>query len=407
MMQNVRGMRDVFGAELEILTTIEQTFAQVCKRFLYAEFRTPMLEHSELFERGVGSSTDIVGKEMYSFQDRGGEHLTLRPEMTAPIVRAAIQHSLLHHKPTTKLWYNAALFRYERPQKGRYRQFQQLGAECLGSPHPEADCEVIALAVTALRLLDIPYILQINTLGTQASRQAYTETLATHLAAFELSEDSQKRLHKNPLRILDSKHPADQPAISSAPQLAQYLDDESQAHFSAVCGLLTAVDIPFVVQPRLVRGLDYYNHTVFEFTTNALGSQDALGGGGRYDPLFHMIGGQATPAVGFSFGADRLLLMKQQGAEGAAAMPLQIAVIAEPEYRMQALILCQQLRSGGASVHIDLQRKSVKAQQKDIQKTAPECVVTVGQTIEVHHNNVSRTVSVAELLGFCKEQRWM
>ena len=386
MMKAVRGMRDVFGEEMATLHRVEQIFRTVSAAFGYHEFRTPMLEHTELFARGVGEGSDIVGKEMYTFLDRGGDSVTMRPEMTAPIVRAAIEHNILRHQPTSRLWYYGPLFRYERPQKGRYRQFHQFGAELLGSPHPEADAEIIMLAYETLRAVGAKLIegvaLEINTLGTASTREAYREALVQHFTAHRsaLSEDSQRRLDTNPLRILDSKHPDDQSLIADAPALRTYLDVAAHMHFDTVRLLLDAAGIPYTVNDRLVRGLDYYSHTVFEITTTQLGSQNAVCGGGRYDPLFEMVGGTPAPAVGFSIGVERLVLLLEQ-MEGGLQPPsrAQVAVIAlADEARLPAQLVALRLRRDGVSVITDVQRRSAKAQLNAAVKEQAQYAILLG-----------------------------
>lgn len=386
MMKAVRGMRDVFGEEMATWHRVEQIFRTVSAAFGYHEFRTPMLEHTELFARGVGEGSDIVGKEMYTFLDRGGDSVTMRPEMTAPIVRAAIEHNILRHQPTSRLWYYGPLFRYERPQKGRYRQFHQFGAELLGSPHPEADAEIIMLAYETLRAVGAKLIegvaLEINTLGTASTREAYREALVQHFVAHRstLSEDSQRRLDTNPLRILDSKHPDDQSLIADAPALRTYLDEAAHMHFDTVRLLLDAAGIPYTVNDRLVRGLDYYSHTVFEITTTQLGSQNAVCGGGRYDPLFEMVGGTPAPAVGFSIGVERLVLLLEQ-MEGGLQPPsrVQVAVIAlAEEARLPAQLVALRLRRDGVSVITDVQRRSAKAQLNAAVKEQAQYAILLG-----------------------------
>lgn len=386
MMKAVRGMRDVFGEEMATWHRVEHIFRTVSAAFGYHEFRTPMLEHTELFARGVGEGSDIVGKEMYTFLDRGGDSVTMRPEMTAPIVRAAIEHNILRHQPTSRLWYYGPLFRYERPQKGRYRQFHQFGAELLGSPHPEADAEIIMLAYETLRAVGAKLIegvaLEINTLGTASTREAYRGALVQHFTAHRsaLSEDSQRRLDTNPLRILDSKHPDDQSLIADAPALRTYLDEAAHMHFDTVRLLLDAAGIPYTVNDRLVRGLDYYSHTVFEITTTQLGSQNAVCGGGRYDPLFEMVGGTPAPAVGFSIGVERLVLLLEQ-MEGGLQPPsrAQVAVIAlADEARLPAQLVALRLRRDGVSVITDVQRRSAKAQLNAAVKEQAQYAILLG-----------------------------
>ncbi len=379
----VRGMRDLFGNELAAWQHAEAVIRSVVATFGYEEFRTPLVEHVELFQRGVGQNTDIVGKEMYVFTDRGGDELTLRPEMTAPIVRAAIEHNLVRHKPTTRLWYMGPLFRYERPQKGRYRQFHQFGAELLGSAHPEADAEIITIAAEVLRVLNVPSVtLEINTLGSQASRAAYRD----HLVAFlrehehELSEDSQRRLVTNPLRILDSKAESDKAILAKAPLLVEHLDQDSRHHFEAVLAILDSAGITYTCNNLLVRGLDYYSHTVFEFTSGMLGAQNTVCGGGRYDPLFAMLGGGDVPAVGFSFGMERLMLLLEQKEGGFAPPPAADAYVCAltEAARLPAQLIALRLRRAGLVVLTDVLRRTAKAQFKDADRARARFAVIVG-----------------------------
>ncbi|MCO6465754.1 MAG: histidine--tRNA ligase [Bradyrhizobiaceae bacterium] len=411
MHQVVRGMRDLFGSELSTWQRVERCLIEVATQFGYEEFRTPIVEHAELFNRGVGENTDIVGKEMYVFTDRGGDVLTLRPEMTAPIVRAAIEHNLVRHKPTTRLWYLGPLFRYERPQKGRYRQFFQFGAELLGSPHPEADAEVIMLGADALQRSGASGItLEINTLGSPASRASYRQRLVEYLQdnLQQLSADSQRRLTTNPLRVLDSKDAGDKTVIAGAPVLTDHLDTESQDHFGAVLALLDSAGIAYTRNALLVRGLDYYSHTVFEFTTSHLGAQNTVCGGGRYDPLFSMLGGSDIPAVGFSIGVDRLLLLIEQMEGGFAPVPsCDVYVCAMTDAaRLPAQLVALRLRRAGIAAMTDLQRKSGKAQLKDADRTMATWAILLGQD-ELDENTVmlknlrtqeQRAVSLEHLL---------
>ena len=384
MIKVVRGMRDLHGAEMRRWHSVEQIFRTVPERFGYTEFRTPILEHTELFLRGVGEGTDIVGKEMYTFDDRGGDSITLRPEMTAPIVRAAIEHNLLRHQPTTRIWYLGPLFRYERPQKGRYRQFHQFGAELLGSANPEADAEIITLASEVLRETGVKGItLEINSLGVGEARNNYREALVQHLEAHkdQLSEESVRRMSTNPLRVLDSKDDGDKEVVKTAPILSEFLDEESKAHFEAVKVLLDVAGIEYRVNDHLVRGLDYYSHTVFEFITNDLGSQNAVCGGGRYDPLFAMLGGGDVPAVGFSFGVERiLLLLEQQETEKAhSETDVYVCVIGDTA-RVPAQMLALRLRRQGHRVLTDVQRRSMKAQMKEASKAGARWALTIGDS---------------------------
>lgn len=400
--QAVRGTKDISGEEMRKWHRAEQVFRDVTAAFNYQEYRTPMFEHTELFKRGVGQDTDIVGKEMYTFEDRGGDSLTLRPEMTAPIVRACIEHSLLHHNPIQRLWYAGPQFRYDRPQKGRYRQFHQFGAECIGSPHPEADAEIILLAYEALRRYGASaFTLEINSLGTAEVRSEYRAALIAFLEEHfqELSEDSQKRMHANPLRVLDSKDERDKAVVQHAPLLRDHLDEASRAHMQAVLALLDVVGVPYTLNPYLVRGLDYYNHTVFEFTTNALGTQNAIGGGGRYDPLFSMLGGGDHPAVGFSIGIERMILLHdaqnvdEQGADEPRGVYL--SAIGE-EARLPVQMIALRLRRKGIHVVTDLLRRSVKAQMKDANRENVAYTIMIGESELANQTAVVKNMITGE-----------
>lgn len=409
MITVLRGMRDIHGAEMALWHRVEDVMRRLSHAFGYEEFRTPIVEHTELFKRGVGEETDIVGKEMYTFEDRGGDSITLRPEMTAPIVRAAIEHNLVRHQPTTRLWYMGPLFRYERPQKGRYRQFHQFGAECLGSPHPEADIEIMLLAAETLRELGVPNVkLEINTLGTPSARAAYRQSLVEYLTANQskLSADSQRRLQTNPLRVLDSKDPEDRVVIANAPLLIDHLDEESRVHFDTVRLLLDTSGVPYEVNPLLVRGLDYYSHTVFEFTSTDLGSQNTVCGGGRYDPLFAMLGGGDVPAVGFSIGMERLIILLEQAQGAANPVPPDIYLSAMgDEARVPAQLLALRLRRGGWSVVTDVLRRSGKAQLKDANRFNVRYTMILGGdelaagtiTVKCMADGSQQTVPVTEI----------
>lgn len=314
--QAIRGMNDILPNETPCWAFIESICRNIAKQYAYHEIRFPIVEQTALFKRAVGEVTDIVEKEMYTFEDRNGDSLSLRPEGTACTVRAALQHSLIHRQ-VQRLWYMGPMFRHERPQKGRYRQFHQFSVEALGMADPAVDAEVILLSkrlLSDLGLLD-GLTLQINSLGTAESRQAYRQVLVDYYRQHfdDLDEDSQRRLDKNPLRILDSKNP-DMKAINiNAPKLADSYDDISLAHFNRLCALLTASGVNFTVNQALVRGLDYYSHTVFEWVTDSLGAQGTVCAGGRYDGLVEQLGGPSTPAFGFSMGLERIaLLLKQQ-----------------------------------------------------------------------------------------------
>ena len=307
-LQAIRGMHDILPAQSPLWQQIEDRARGVLDAYGYLELRTPLVEVTELFKRSIGEVTDIVEKEMYSFEDRGGDNVSLRPEGTASCVRAAIEHGLLDQP--RRIWYSGPMFRRERPQRGRYRQFHQIGVEVFGLPGPDIDLEVILLTRRLWRTLGIGDLqLEINSLGDSGERAAYRARLVDYLGAHEdrLDEDSRKRLHTNPLRVLDSKNPDLADIIAAAPSLLDDLGENSRAHFEALCAGLDRAGIAYTVNPRLVRGLDYYNRTVFEWITDALGAQGTVCAGGRYDGLVEQLGGRPTPAVGFALGMERLI----------------------------------------------------------------------------------------------------
>lgn len=310
--QAIRGMNDCLPEVSGTWQKVESVLRQVVASYGYQEIRTPIVESTDLFKRSIGEVTDIVEKEMYTFEDRNGDSLTLRPEGTASTVRAGNEHGLLYNQQQ-RLWYMGPMFRHERPQKGRYRQFHQFGVETYGLDGPDIDLEVILLSARLWKAFGIEkhVTLQINSLGSNEARQAYRETLISYLKerADKLDEESLRRLESNPLRVLDSKNPNVQAAIADAPSLLDHLDEESKTHFDSLCERLTQAGISFEINPRLVRGLDYYNRTVFEWVTDSLGSQGTVCAGGRYDGLVEQLGGKATPAVGFAMGMERLVLL--------------------------------------------------------------------------------------------------
>ena len=314
--QAIRGMNDILPSQTPLWQHIESTIRNVLETYGYQEIRVPLLEATELFSRSIGKVTDIVEKEMFTFSDRNGDSLTLRPEGTAGCVRAGIEQALLYNQ-TQRLWYLGPMFRHERPQKGRYRQFHQIGAEAYGFATADIDAEMILMTARFWQQLGLDDLeLQINSLGTVATRVAYREQLVNYFSDHynELDTDSQRRLQSNPLRILDSKNPNMQTLINAAPQMLEYLDADSQAHFVTLKQLLDQANISYHVNPCLVRGLDYYNRTVFEWVTPQLGAQSTVCAGGRYDTLVEQIGGQSTPAVGFAIGIERLVLLISQSA---------------------------------------------------------------------------------------------
>ena len=356
--QPIRGMNDVLPAEIGTWQYFEACARELLGAYGYEEIRVPVVEHTELFKRAIGEDTDVVGKEMYTFIDRGGDSLTLRPEATAGIVRALISNGLLRGQ-RHKLWCLGPMFRHETPQAGRYRQFWQVDVEAVGCPGPDVDAELIALSARLWQRLGVPGLtLQVNSLGTPESRRAYRTRLVEYLRGHEsqLDADSQRRLAGNPLRVLDSKNPDMQELIRGAPLLTEHLDPESRAHFDELCTMLRGIGVPYDINPRLVRGLDYYNRTVFEWITSSSGAQNAVCSGGRYDGLIAQLGGDATPAVGFALGVERLIaLLTAAGRRPAAVHPdVYVVVSGGPEAVRQALQLVERLRSERPGVRFEL-----------------------------------------------------
>src|SRR5215469_7396834 len=355
--QPVRGMNDVLPEAIAAWQHFESGTRELLTDYGYEEIRVPLVERTELFQRAIGEHTDVVGKEMYTFIDRGGDSLTLRPEATAGIVRALISNGMLRGQ-RHKLWCLGPMFRHEAPQAGRYRQFWQVDVEAVGSPGPDVDAELIALSARLWRQLGIGGLtLQLNSLGTPESRRAYRAHLVDYLRAHEsqLDADSQRRLSGNPLRVLDSKNPAMQELIAGAPRLTEHLDVESQAHFAALCEMLQSAGVPFEINPRLVRGLDYYNRTVFEWITSSSGAQNAVCSGGRYDGLIAQLGGDATPAVGFAMGVERLVaLLVAAGRSPPGAHPDVYVVVGGAQAVTPALALTERLRSERPALRFEL-----------------------------------------------------
>lgn len=313
--QAIRGMNDYLPEDTALWQRIEGTLKQVLGSYGYSEIRLPIVEQTPLFKRAIGEVTDVVEKEMYTFEDRNGESLTLRPEGTAGCVRAGIEHGLLYNQEQ-RLWYIGPMFRYERPQKGRYRQFNQLGVEVFGLQGPDIDAELILLTARWWKALGISehVNLELNSIGSLEARANYRDALVAFLEQHKdtLDEDCKRRMYSNPLRVLDSKNPEVQALLNDAPRLSEYLDEESKAHFDGLCELLSQAGIPYTINERLVRGLDYYNRTVFEWVTTSLGAQGTVCAGGRYDGLVEQLGGRTTPAVGFAMGLERLVLLVQE-----------------------------------------------------------------------------------------------
>lgn len=393
--QAVRGMNDILPQETKYWRYIEKELAQLAANYGYKEIRFPVLERTELFERSVGKVTDIVEKEMFTFVDRNNESLSLRPEGTASCVRAAIEHGMLYNQ-IQKLWYMGPLFRHERPQKGRYRQFHQFALEAFGVAQAEMDVEIILFCKRMWQQFKLtPYVkLEINTLGLPAERALYREQLVAYFNAHatELDEDSQRRLHTNPLRILDSKNPAMQNLIQQAPKLIDHLSEASRQHFNRVCELLTAAGLEYEINPRLVRGLDYYCHTVFEWTTTHLGAQATVCAGGRYDGLVEQLGGQATPAVGFAMGIERLLILLdtlQLQPEVSDAADIFILAVGE-KAQTQGLLLAENLRHAltDKTIVFNCAGGSFKSQMKKADQSGA-CIALILGDDEVAQNKVS------------------
>jgi len=385
--QAIRGMNDILPDETPVWQYLESTVQRVLQGYGYREIRFPVLEQTQLFKRSIGEVTDIVEKEMYSFDDRNGDNLSLRPEGTAGCVRAAEQHGLLYNQQQ-RLWYRGPMFRYERPQKGRYRQFHQIGVETFGMPGPDIDVEVILLSARLWRELGLAthVRLEINNIGTSQDRRDYGAALVAFLQQHEaaLDEDSRRRLQSNPLRILDSKVPATQAILVDAPVLADFVSAETQSHFAGLCALLDSAGISYVVNPRLVRGLDYYNNMVFEWITDTLGAQGTVCAGGRYDGLVAQLGGRATPAVGFAMGVERLVLMLQE----VGSLPPEVGrgadvFLAVGEGMSEAAIgLAERLRTGGRSVQLNCGGGKVSNQLKRAYNSGARVAVVLESTDE-------------------------
>ncbi|MFN9777885.1 MAG: histidine--tRNA ligase [Candidatus Kapaibacterium sp.] len=381
MIQNIKGTKDILPTETRRWQELESVVRSVTDRFGYDEIRTPIIEYSELFHRSAGEGSDVVNKEMYVFEDRSHDSICLRPELTAAVARVVLQNTLLRSNPTMRLWYYGPCFRYERPQLGRQRQFHQVGAEVIGSPYAEADADIIHLAFTLLHECGIDDVqLEINSIGSADARARYRTALVEYFTQFKekLSEDSKRRLDTNPLRILDSKEEGDRHIVSGAPVIKNFLDQASIEHFERVLDLLKQLKVPFTVNPFLVRGLDYYTDTVFEFKTQKLGAQDAVGGGGRYNNLFESLQGPAAPGVGFGIGVERLLLLTADQPASAAAFSVYVA--GEDTYMEQVVNLVSDLRSRGLRCVYDIQHKSLKAQMKDANRLNSSVVVFIGES---------------------------
>ena len=407
-LQKPKGTQDILPADSAKWQYVENVARETFKKYNYGEIRTPMFEHYEVISRSVGDTTDIVTKEMYDFHDKGDRHITLRPEGTAPVVRSYVENKLFApevQKPV-KVYYIGSMFRYERPQAGRLREFHQLGVECFGSKNPATDVETIAMAYQLFNTLGIKDVtLHLNSLGNTESRLAYRQALIDYLTPMResLSKDSQRRLDENPLRVLDSKEKEDKVAVENAPSILDYLDEESQAHFDEVRAMLESLNIPYVIDTNMVRGLDYYNHTIFEFITTIDNSELTICAGGRYDSLVEYFGGPETAGFGFGLGLERLLLvLDKQGItlpveEG---LDVYIAVLGS-EANGKALELVQAIRYQGFKAERDYLGRKIKAQFKSADAFKAKTVITLGESelesgqVSVKNNTTREEVTVS------------
>ncbi len=383
--QAIRGMHDILPQHMPYWHTLERQVREVLAAYGYQEIRMPVVEKTELFKRSIGEVTDIVEKEMYTFTDRNGDSLTLRPEGTAGCVRAAIENGLLHNQ-TQRLWYQGPMFRHERPQKGRYRQFHQIGVEVFGLPGPDIDAELILITRRIWQRLGLlPQVrLELNTLGSPEARQGYRQELVAYLEAHrdQLDEDSLRRLHNNPLRVLDSKHPQTQAVVAQAPLLIDHLDPASREHFDALRALLDQAGVAYQLNPRLVRGLDYYQKTVFEWTTERLGAQGTVCAGGRFDGLVAQLGGKPTPAIGFAMGMERLVaMMEDTGCATDDEAPHAYLVMVGEAAQAAGLNLAERLRDElpGLKLLSNANGGSFKAQMKRADRSGARWALLLGE----------------------------
>lgn len=397
--QALRGTRDILPDEAGYWQQVESVAREILLKAAYQEIRTPIFEQTDLFERGIGEATDVVGKEMYTFKDRGERSITLRPEGTAGVVRALIEHNLTAQGGVQRLWYVGPMFRYERPQAGRQRQFHQLGVEVLGSPSPRADAEAIAIATDILQALGLNRLhLNLNSIGSPEDRQRYRTALVEYLTPYkdDLDADSQDRLTRNPLRILDSKDGRTQAILESAPSILDQLSPESQARFAQVQHLLNALEIEYELNPRLVRGLDYYTHTVFELQSDALGAQATVCAGGRYDGLVAELGGPDTPAIGWAIGLERLILLLQQ-IQPMPPTPVDVYMVSRGEVaEAQAFVLAQRLRRHGLAVELDLSGSAFGKQFKRADRSGARVCVILGDTEAENHTVQLKSMTTGE-----------
>ena len=380
IIQSIKGTKDILPDQSHRWQALKDIIRSTMDHYGYDEIRTPVFERTELFARGVGEETDIVSKEMYSWTDQGGENLTLKPDLTAPVVRAFIQHNLREQSPINKLYYIDTLFRRERPQKGRYRQFHQFGIEAFGSENPEIDVEVIAVALAVLNNLGLEGLtLKLNSIGSPECRTLYRQAIRSYLKPYlnDLSEISQRRFDKNPLRILDTKIPHEIEILNDIPNVSDSWTPEDKVHFEELKSLLDAMDIQYSLDPQLVRGLDYYTRTTFEITSSALGAQDALCGGGRYDGLVKTLGGKATPGIGFAAGMERILLAMGDFDSNVKNTQLYIVGLGDT-VRPVVIKLAEDLRQNKIRTNFDPLRRSLKAQMREANKAGASYAILIG-----------------------------
>ena len=381
MIRNIKGTKDILPIESDRWRKLENVIHDTMKNWGYGEIRTPVFEQTGLFERSVGKDSDIVSKQMYTFMDQSKMSLTLRPELTAPTMRAYIQHNMERDGAMTKIYYMDTLFRQERPQAGRLRQFSQFGAEAIGSPNPEQDAEVISLLCNLLDKLNVEkYEVVINSIGSASSKESYRTALVNYLTPFknDLSNTSKERLVKNPLRILDTKDEKEISILHDAPDIMDFLNSEDLKHFEALKKFLSQLGVDYKRDKRLVRGLDYYTKTTFEILNNSLGAQNALCGGGRYDKLIERLGGKSTPAVGFAVGIERILLAMSQQNEQKNNKPSIYIVCASNDSRDSVINLTDEFRKSGLSTNFDTLRRSVKAQLREANRLSSTHAIFLG-----------------------------
>lgn len=412
-LRNVKGTHDILPNESNKWQNLESIVNLVCAQYGYHEIRTPIFEETGLFSRSVGEETDIVSKEMYTWEDKDGKSLTLRPELTASVARSFIQHNLSNQSPIQRLYYMGPLFRRERPQKGRQRQFHQFGVEAFGSEHPEQDAEIIAIAWQILSHCGLAddAKLNLNSIGSKKCRIDYRSALKDYILPYlnDFSETSQQRFKTNPLRILDTKSEKEQMILKDAPMISDYHSTEDSAHIESLKGFLNAMDIPFVIDHKLVRGLDYYTKTVFEFNSLTLGAQDALLGGGRYDGLVKTLGGKQTPGIGFAAGMERFLIaMDESESEFNRSTPDIYFVCLDENGLSNSLKISDQLRKNGFKVVTDSLRRSMKSQLRDANKLGAKFALILGET-EIKDNTITfkdlgkgiqKTILQSEVINF-------